>query len=281
MFRLRNNVLPTKYSKTIFFLLGLWMGASGSGAAQRSTIDTASAAVNDKEARVADFEEMKYPALAQYAPYRPEGVVVVQATLDHAGNVADAKALSGDFILIPDTLANIRKWHFESNGVKTAIVVYNFRMVRGECRVLSSAFALQRPNFATVVGCLPDLGGWVAIMPAQPRDETVSDINLRVLNFDTDLKYPPLADLGRKEGVVVVQARLGDDGRVEEAVPISGGEMFLPTCIANAKKWRFQPNAQKKTFIVYHFRLVGEDEGKSIFQSPNFVTITATPRQIQ
>jgi hypothetical protein len=274
--------LPTMYGKTIIsLLLGLWLIASGSSEAQRATVDTAPAVLNDKEVRVTDFEEMKYPALAQYAPYRPEGVVVVQATLDQAGNVAEAKALSGDFILIPDTLANIKRWHFESNGVKTAIVVYNFRMVRGECRFPSSTFALQPPNFVTIVGCLPDLGGWVDIMPALPRGETVSDVSLRTLNFDTDLKYPPLADLGRKEGVVVVQARLGDDGRVEEAVPISGGEIFLAACTVNAKKWRFQPNSQKKAFIVYHFTLVGEDEGKSIFLPPNFVTVTATPRQIQ
>ncbi|MGA9039141.1 MAG: TonB family protein [Terriglobales bacterium] len=259
--------------RILILILGLAVVLCRPVPAQQNPVQ---AVINYKDVEVVDYEEMKYPTLAQYAPYQSEGVVVVQVTLDDEGRIAEAKAISGNFLLVPEVLANIKKWHFRSTGGKTAIIVYNFRKVAGECHSSSSVFTFQRPNFVTVLGCLPTSEGWVKIEPV-PMGEVVSDSDMQVLNFDEDFKYPPLANQARIGGVVVLEVNLGKDGKVKEVVPLSGRPMLLTACVLSAQKWRFRPNAQKKAVIVYDFRLDGEGPGQTILEAPNFVTITNTP----
>ncbi len=239
--------------------------------AQQTTVQVGVSA-NQKEIEVLGFEDMRYPPLAQYAPFQSEGVVVVQVSLAEDGSVADATAISGNFVLIPETLANVRRWKFKSSGSKNAIVVYNFRTIRGDCRVASSLFTFLHPNFVTVLGCLPATDAWVKIVPI-PRAGTISDSDIQVVHFDSDLKYPPLARVAKIEGVVLVQAKLDDDGRVKEALPIYGNALLSSECVANAKKWHFHPNSARKAVLVYDFRLTGENEGGVSVKLPNFITI--------
>src|SRR6202035_1988469 len=72
--------------------------------------------VNDEDISVSFVEEMPYPALA-HAAHR-EGAVVVQVKLDDKGNVLSARAISGSKLLVPDSLANVRKWRFQPNSNK-------------------------------------------------------------------------------------------------------------------------------------------------------------------
>ena len=109
--------------------------------------------VNDDEISVSSFEEMFYPALAHAA--RREGVVVVEVKLDDHGNVVSAKAISGSKMLIPDTVANVRKWRFQPNSKKTAVIVYEFHLIEGRCGAgKNGLFALREPNLATVTTCV-------------------------------------------------------------------------------------------------------------------------------
>jgi hypothetical protein len=43
-------------------------------------------AINDKDMNVVQWEELKYPLVAQYAPFESEGAEVVRVTLDDKGN---------------------------------------------------------------------------------------------------------------------------------------------------------------------------------------------------
>lgn len=51
-----------------------------------------------------------YPPLAAQA--RIEGTVRVSFVLNEAGDVVEAEALSGDPMLTPSTLENVKAWHF-------------------------------------------------------------------------------------------------------------------------------------------------------------------------
>jgi len=112
---------------------------------------------------------------------------------------------------------------------------------------------------------------------AQGDDLTVKDEDTRIID-SADLKYPPLARQTRTQGVVVVRVKLDSDGRVVEAHAVSGHALLMPDSIANAKKWRFQPNAQRAAVIVYNFRMPGggcdSPTSFSFVQAPNFVSIT-------
>jgi TonB family protein len=107
--------------------------------------------VVDKDSRVVDFEELRYPPLARAA--RIQGIVVIRVTLDDTGGVKDAEAISGAELLVSDCLTNVKKWRFQPNLQKTAVIVYHFKMPGVSCKSVGSFFMLQGPNFATIVGC--------------------------------------------------------------------------------------------------------------------------------
>lgn len=109
------------------------------------------ATVKDKDMRIVASEDLKYPPFARSA--RIQGVVVVRAKLDNDGRVVDAEAISGHELLIPDSLTNTKKWRFQPNAHRAAIIVYNFRMPGGGCNSPTSFSLVQAPNFVTITGC--------------------------------------------------------------------------------------------------------------------------------
>ena len=123
-----------------------WVSGSSSVSAQHD------AAVYDKDMRVVDFEDLKYSPVSQTAHL--EGVVVIRVKLDDKGKVVDAVAISGSELLIHNCLENEKKWHFEPNSEKAAVIVYNFR-IEGQCHPGEAASHLifYPPNFASIIGC--------------------------------------------------------------------------------------------------------------------------------
>ena len=116
------------------------------------------------------------------------------------------------------------------------------------------------------------------------QDRVINDRDIKLVNFE-DLAYPTLGRTAHVQGVVVLRVKLDDQGKVADAIAISGAEALIPDSLANAKKWRFQPNAQNAAVIVYNFRLTGwiSKSGCSQFmlEPPNFATITGCVSQIQ
>jgi Gram-negative bacterial TonB protein C-terminal len=68
--------------------------------------------------------------------------------------------------------------------------------------------------------------GGVGSVLAQ-HNPTVHDKDVRVVDF-SDLSYPSIAATARAQGVVVVQAKLDDQGRVADAEVLSGSEPLIP-----------------------------------------------------
>jgi Gram-negative bacterial TonB protein C-terminal len=107
--------------------------------------------VRDEDVKVGHFEDMKYPLTARLAPV--QGVVVVKVRLDEEGSVMESTAISGAKYLIPDCLANSRKWRFQPNLSRSAVIIYNFRIINGLCNSVTSQFTFQPPNFVSVTSC--------------------------------------------------------------------------------------------------------------------------------
>lgn len=106
--------------------------------------------IYDGDIKVVDMQELKYPSFVAGG----QGLVVVRVTLDNQGHVADATALSGPLILIRPSIENVKKWRFEPNSEKAAIIVYEFR-VEGYCTfgTWSSQMIFYPPNFAVITAC--------------------------------------------------------------------------------------------------------------------------------
>jgi hypothetical protein len=109
----------------------------------------------DENILVLHFEPLEYPN--PEAARHIQGAVVVQLKLDKDGGVAGAAALSGPHDLIVPAINNVKKWVFEPSARRSAIIVYNFIILDGRCRLNSSLFVLQGKNLATIISCPPNV----------------------------------------------------------------------------------------------------------------------------
>ena len=112
--------------------------------------------VTDDQISVSSFIAMHYPRMAQVAHIR--GMVVVRVKLDETGKVTSSVAVSGPKVLIPDTLANAKKWRFEPNGAKSAVIIYEFVIPEGVCDPNEKSgqddlFIFRKPNIASISAC--------------------------------------------------------------------------------------------------------------------------------
>ena len=112
---------------------------------------------------------------------------------------------------------------------------------------------------------------------AAPQDDVVYDDEVTLVSFEGHT-YPSIAEFARVSGDVVVSVTLNDDGSVKDAVALSGPRLLVPDAVANARKWKFMPNRQRRAVIVYEFRIDGNclPDGRSLFLlfRPNVVSVS-------
>lgn len=107
--------------------------------------------VYDEEIVVLRSEELAYPHVAASA--RIQGIVVVEVTLNDAGEVQAAAALSGPKMLVEPSVANARRWVFKPTRSKRAILLYDFRLDDAMCKSAVSFYMLRHPNVSIVTAC--------------------------------------------------------------------------------------------------------------------------------
>jgi hypothetical protein len=100
------------------------------------------------------------------------------------------------------------------------------------------------------------------------------------VNSLKEMDHYPLAAWagGHIEGVVVVRAKLDNDGKVIDAQALSGAKSLVPDTLENIKAWKFAVNEQKTVIVVYEYKI---DKGlcngsllsQFLFYPPNLVTI--------
>ena len=68
-----------------------------------------------------------------------------------------------------------------------------------------------------------------------------------------DPQYPDLARQGRIQGIVVIEAHVGLDGRVKEARVLRGIPLLDDAALSAVRQWRYQPlllNGQPFEFLL-------------------------------
>jgi TonB family protein len=114
----------------------------------------------------------------------------------------------------------------------------------------------------------------------QSQNPIVNDRDINVRIFE-DVQYPPLAYMARIQGVVTVQVKLGEQGRVVEAVANSGPELLAAASVNNAKRWVFKPNSAKAAVIIYDYKILdgrcNKNSSLFILQGTNLATVLACP----
>ena len=120
--------------------------------------------------------------------------------------------------------------------------------------------------------------GIFSILRVAAQVDPILNEDIKLLKFEP-LSYPIVAKVKRVEGTVVVRVELSKSGEVARAVVISGPKELLADAVANAKKWRFQPNEAMAAVIVYRFkRLEGlcalPCPSQFLLEPPNVAVIT-------
>jgi TonB family protein len=74
--------------------------------------------------------------------------------------------------------------------------------------------------------------------------------------------YPPIAKAARAEGVVTVDVKVDGAGRVSSASAMSGHPLLQQAAVAAAKRWEFDPDANKETRVArlfFKFEMIPAD----------------------
>lgn len=122
------------------------------------------------DARVARFQEMKYPLKARLGGQ--SGVVVVRLKIDSAGAVTGAESITGIANLADDAVANARQWKFQQGRDGRSLdLVYVFTRSDGLCEApCASQFLFYPPALVTVtIGTTTVSHGAGNEVPPKPR----------------------------------------------------------------------------------------------------------------
>lgn len=125
--------------------------------------------------------------------------------------------------------------------------------------------------------------GVVLLLAATGRGQSstenpaVLDESVRALHVER-MTYPLVAKIGHIEGAVVLRATVDSEGRVTEAVPLSGPKALLKESAENLRKWTFTSPRSSTVIAVYWFRFRGLCELPCLsgfeFYPPNIVVVT-------
>jgi protein TonB len=72
----------------------------------------------------------------------------------------------------------------------------------------------------------------------------------------TDPEYPAMARQMHLSGRVVVDIFIDEDGKVENAKPVSGNQLLSSAAVSAVKKWKFNSFGKKAvTSLAFDFKL--------------------------
>jgi len=190
-----------------------------------------------KKPRLIHKVNPKYPKVAITACV--EGSVVIEAVTDLAGDVVDAKIISGHPLLRTAALKAVQQWKYEPfviDGEKKAVkfnVVMNFELPKRKSDKPIPISTSQKPRLIKKV------------VPHYPEELVKAKI----------------------QGMIVLEATTDKAGNVIDAKVIEGQPQLNQLAIDAIKQWKYEPfviNGEKKTVkftVVVKFNL--KDSGKN------------------
>jgi len=207
-----------------------------------------------KNPRLIHKVEPKYPEAAIKA--KVEGKVVIEATINIAGDVKEAKVLQGHPLLQQAAVEAIKQWKYEPyivEGEKKPVqftVMVNFRLPQESTDKPIALSAQQSPKL---------------IKRVEP-------------------KYPPEALKAGVSGKVVIEATTGKEGDVTDTVVIDGHPLLNPAALDALRQWKYEPyliNGVKKPVkftVVMNFKLYKEEKTGTGEGTPLAVSSDQRPR---
>jgi TonB family protein len=157
-----------------------------------------------------------YPPIAETA--RISGVVIAEIVIDTNGDVRDARILRSIPMLDQAALDAIRQWRYTPttlNGVPVELVM-----------TVTVSFTLGSEPAPSVGQAPVRVGGDIK----EPRKI-----------YDAKPFYPPAAQAAGVQGIVIVEAIIGVDGRVSSAKVLRSVPMLEEAAIDAVSQWVYEP----------------------------------------
>ncbi|MEK7832630.1 MAG: TonB family protein, partial [Acidobacteriota bacterium] len=161
-----------------------------------------------------------YPTIAKAA--RASGPVQVQVVIDENGNVTDAKAIGGNPLLRASAVEAAKQWKFKPTELSGVPV-----KTQG---VLNFNFALDGKTTGET--------GSIKSLPEIIRLTVTSEALMSAAISKVMPKYPPAC---RCSGVAQVHIAINEEGKVVDAVVVSGHPLVRASAMEAARQWLFKP----------------------------------------
>ena len=196
-----------------------------------------------------------------------EGVVIMEATTDTYGRVADVKVLRSIPALDQAAVDALKQWVYEPMIVdgKPRPVVFTVTMRfnlddKKKPQVEGAVGAVGGVQGGVEGGVEGGVGGGVAGVEAGKRfegdaDRAVGKIEPPKLVKMVDPVYPEVARQGRVEGIVILEAKIDEEGNVVDARVLRSIRVLDQAALDAVKQWKYEPlvidgKAHKVVFTV-------------------------------
>lgn len=193
-----------------------------------------------------------YPEEAKAA--RVQGVVIVEARINEAGLVTEARVLRSIPLLDAAALEAVAGWQFTPtllNGVPVPIIMtvtVNFVLdptAGGQSAPGGAARSTAGPpdDAARVSEALKQARAASQAAMVVPPDAVRADGNIQAPRKIKDVRpvYPPEAVAAKAQGVVIVEALVGADGKVQRARILRSIPLFDQAALDAVSQWEFEP----------------------------------------
>ncbi len=178
-----------------------------------------------------------YPEIAMNA--RVQGVVIIEATIDTLGNVAQGRVLRGQPLLDQAALEAVNQWQFEPtllNGVAVPVIMtltVNFRLDQGPAGGVQAELMVPPPP--------PPPPPLLKLVFGQAPVRVGGNIKPPKKIKDVRPNYPADALAAGVQGVVILQATIDQFGNVASAGVLHGPPMLTEAAVEAVNQWQFEP----------------------------------------
>lgn len=215
-------------------------GTSQSTAASQSTPEPPNPPVQEMSSVPADSIQLEvikapepdYPLEA--AAMRVQGKVVIQLQISETGDVDSTNVVSGEPVLAAAAESAMKAWKFKPfirNGKPVRVsreVPWDFGLkgdTSNACAVVQEVQAMNLEHHRHDVSY-------------RFVDPKVMD---RSLSYRALPQYPHLAHMGHIQGMVILAATIGKDGRIHNLKALCGHPMLIDASIDAIKQSRYRP----------------------------------------
>lgn len=108
------------------------------------------------------------------------------------------------------------------------VLLFCFRVTSGFC----SDIAIQQNDRSTQPKTAPKRPAVVRLSQGVTERNLIKKIKP---------KYPPEAKREHVQGIVVLQARIGENGDIEQLATVSGDPLLVPAAVDAVKQWKYKP----------------------------------------